>query len=149
MVAATYTAATRAGEEYRRGGRPANPNDRLDRQFVHSLVPILVGYTVAHYFSLLIFQGQMGYILASDPFGQGWNLFGTADWKMNLLVVSTSAIALVQVGSIVTGHVLGVICAHDRAVALFKGRDRARGQVPLLVTMVFYTLSGIALLVGT
>jgi hypothetical protein len=149
VVAATYTAATRAGEEYRRGGRPANPNDRLVRQFVHSLVPILVGYTVTHYFSLLIFQGQMGYILASDPFGQGWNLFGTADWKMNLLVVSTSAIALVQVGSIVTGHVLGVICAHDRAVALFKGRDRARGQVPLLVTMVFYTLSGIALLVGT
>jgi hypothetical protein len=149
VVAATDTAATRAGEQYRRGGQPVNPDDRLDRQFVHSLVPILVGYTVAHYFSLLIFQGQMGYILASDPFGQGWDLFGTADWKMNLLVVSTSAIALVQVGSIVTGHVLGVICAHDRAVALFKGRDRARGQVPLLVTMVFYTLSGIALLVGT
>jgi hypothetical protein len=149
VVAATYTAATRLGEEYRGRGQPADPDDRLDRQFVHSLVPILVGYTVAHYFSLLVFQGQMGYILASDPFDRGWNLFGTGDWKMNLLLVSTSAIALVQVGSIVTGHVLGVVCAHDRAVALFKGRDRARGQIPLLVTMVFYTLSGIALLVGT
>jgi hypothetical protein len=149
VVAATYTAATQAGEQYRRGRPPADPNDRLDRQFVHSLVPIVIGYTVAHYFSLLVFQGQMGYILASDPFDRGWNLFGTVDWKMNLVLVSTAAIALVQVGSIVTGHVLGVVTAHDRAVALFKGRDRARGQLLLLVTMVFYTLSGIALLVGT
>jgi hypothetical protein len=149
VVAATYTAATQAGEQYRRGRRNGNPNDRLDRQFVHSLVPILIGYTIAHYFSLLIFQGQMGYILASDPLGRGWNLFGTADWRMNLVLVSTTAIALLQVGAIVTGHVLGVVTAHDRAVALFKGRDRARGQLLLLVTMVFYTLSGIALLVGT
>jgi hypothetical protein len=68
---------------------------------------------------------------------------------MNLVLVSTSAIALIQVGAIVTGHVVGVVTAHDRAVALFKGRDKVRGQSPLLVTMVFYTLSGIALLVGT
>jgi hypothetical protein len=32
---------------------------------------------------------------------------------------------------------------------VFKRRDKARGQVLLLVTMVFYTLCGIALLVGT
>jgi hypothetical protein len=91
----------------------------------------------------------MGYIRASDPFDQGWNLLGTADWKMNLTLGSTSAIALIQVGAIVIGHVLGVITAHDRAVALFKGRDQLRGQYLLLTVMVFYTLSGIALLVGT
>ena len=68
---------------------------------------------------------------------------------MNLTLVSTSAIALIQVGAIVTGHILGVITAHDRAVALFKGRDQLRGQYLLLTVMVFYTLSGIALLVGT
>jgi hypothetical protein len=149
VVAITYTAATRAGQQYRRVRTAGEPDERLDRQFVHSLVPILIGYTVAHYFSLLVFQGQMGYILASDPFARGWDLFGTADWKMNLTLVSTSTIALVQVGAIVTGHVLGVIAAHDRAVALFKGRDQVRAQYLLLTTMVFYTLSGIALLVGT
>jgi hypothetical protein len=149
VVAATYTAATHAGERYRRVRRARGPNDRLDRQFIHSLVPILVGYTVAHYFSLLVFQGQMGYILGSDPFARGWDLFGTAGWKMNLVLVSTTTIALLQVGSIVSGHLLGVVTAHDRAVVLFKGRNKVRGQYPLLVTMVFYTLGGIALLVGT
>jgi hypothetical protein len=116
---------------------------------VHSLVPILIGYTIAHYFSLFLFQGQAGYILASDPFDRGWDLFGTADWKINLLLVSTTAIAVVQVCSIVTGHVLGVVVAHDRAVATFPRRNTLRGQYPLLVTMVFYTLGGIALLLGT
>jgi hypothetical protein len=149
VVVVTYTAATRASEQYRRVDAAGDPGDRPERQFVHSLVPILVGYTVAHYFSLLVFQGQAGYILASDPLERGWDLFGTADWKVNLLLVSTSAIALVQVGAIVTGHVLGVVTAHDRSVALFRGRDMLRGQYLLLVTMVFYTLSGIALLVGT
>jgi hypothetical protein len=71
VVAGTYTAATHAGERYRRPRPARGPNDRLDRQFVHSLVPILVGYTIAHYFSLLVFQGQMGYILGSDPFAMG------------------------------------------------------------------------------
>jgi hypothetical protein len=155
VVVVTYTAAIRGAERYRRvrpaaaPGGAGNPQVPLSWQFAHSLVPILIGYTVAHYFSLLVFQGQAGYILASDPLQKGWDLFGTADWKMNLLLVSTSAIALIQVGSIVTGHVLGVVAAHDRAVATFRGRDMLRGQYLLLTTMVFYTLSGIALLVGT
>jgi hypothetical protein len=149
VVAATYIGATHASEQYRRIRTAKGPNDRLEAQFIHSLIPILVGYTIAHYFSLLVFQGQMGYILASDPFGRGWDLLGTAGWKMNLVLVSTVTIALIQVGAIVTGHVLGVVCAHDRAMLVFKRRDKARGQVLLLVTMVFYTLCGIALLVGT
>ena len=149
IVVVTYTAATRAAEQYLRDRPADDPGDRPEWQFMHSLVPILIGYTIAHYFSLLVFQGQMGYILVSDPFDQGWNLFGTATWKMNLTLVSTSTIALIQVGAIVTGHILGVIAAHDRAVDLFKGRDQLRGQYLLLTVMVFYTLSGIALLVGT
>jgi hypothetical protein len=149
IVAGTYTLATLYSQRYRPKTATNDPAERMDRQFVHSLIPILVGYTIAHYFSLLIFQGQNGYILASDPLGAGWNLFGTGDWKMNLLAVSTSTIALVQVVAIVSGHILGVVTAHDRAVALLPSRDRVRGQYPLLVTMVFYTLSGIALLVGT
>ena len=149
VVAVTYTIAARASQHYLPADLANNPSDRLDRQFVHSLIPILVGYTIAHYFSLLVFQGQAGYILASDPFATGWDLFGTADWRINLVLVSTTAIALIQVGAIVSGHILGVVTAHDRAVGLFGGRDQLRGQLPLLATMVFYTLSGIGLLVGT
>lgn len=103
---------------------------------------------MSHYFSLLVFQGQAGYILASDPLGRGWDLFGTADLVINYATISTTAIALVQVAAIVTGHVIGVVAAHDRAVALFSGADKTRAQYSLLGVMVLYTVGGIALLVG-
>ncbi len=120
--------------------------------FAHTLVPIAIGYTVAHYFSLAVFQGQAGYLLATDPFGRGWDLFGSAGEPIDYLVVSTSTIALVQAAAIVTGHILGVVTAHDRAVAVLPRRGGAatrRSQYPLLAAMVLYTSVGIALLVGT
>jgi hypothetical protein len=64
------------------------------------------------------------------------------------VAVSTATIALVQVTAIVAGHLVGVVAAHDRAMATFRGRDRLRGQYLLFATMVCYTVGGIALLVG-
>ena len=129
--------------------RPYTARPDLPAAFVHCLVPIAVGYTVAHYFSLAVFQGQAGVLLATDPFGRGWDLFGTAGATIDYTVVSTRAIALVQVAAIVSGHILGVIAAHDRAVELLPRRVARRGQYPLLAAMVGYTCLGIALLVGT
>jgi hypothetical protein len=143
FVALTFTLATRLAP-----AAPTEDSTQLPGRFVHSLIPIAIGYTVAHYFSLLIFDGQFGYILASDPLDRGWDLFGMGDWLVNYLLVSTAAIAWVQVLAIVTGHVLGVISAHDRAMAVFPARNKLTGQLPLLLVMVCYTLGGVGLLVG-
>jgi hypothetical protein len=144
VVAVTYVFATRqAGHEAGADPRP------LPAAFVHSVVPIAVGYAIAHYFSLLVLDGQQAWILASDPFGTGANWFGTAHWTIDFTIVSTRVIAVTQIGAIVTGHVLGVIAAHDTAVGRFKGRAAVRGQYPLLAVMVAYTLGGVALLLGT
>ena len=144
VVAVTYVLATRAA------GRPAGADGRpLPGAFVHSVVPIAVGYAVAHYFSLLVFEGQQAWILASDPFATGADWFGTADWTVDFTRVSPRVISLVQIGAVVVGHILGVVAAHDRAIALFKGRAAVRGQYPLLAVMVAYTLGGVALLLGT
>lgn len=117
--------------------------------FAPSLVPIAIGYTIAHYFSFAVFDGQMGWILASDPFGQGWDLFGTQGDRINYTLISTEWIALVQVGAIAIGHVAGVVLAHDRAVSLFRKRHHMSAQLPLLCAMVAFTMSGIALVVGS
>jgi hypothetical protein len=144
VVSGAYLAATRQNPWARRGQKVA-----VERRFVHSLLPIAVGYTVAHYFSLVVFQGQAGYLLASDPLGRGWDLFGTAGQQINYRLVATATIAIVQVVAILTGHVLGVFIAHDRAIADYtRSRQRLRAQYPLLVVMVTYTLGGIALLLG-
>lgn len=144
VVAVTYVGATRLA------GRPAGAGPRrLPGAFVHSVVPIAVGYAIAHYFTLFMFEGQQAWIFASDPFATGADWFGTAGWLADYGRVSPRVVSLVQIGSIVVGHVVGVVAAHDRAITLFKGRAAVRGQYPLLAVMVVYTLGGVALLLGT
>ena len=116
--------------------------------FVSSLIPIALGYAVAHYFSLLILDGQTTFILASDPFNQGVNYLGTAGDNVNYTLLSPDAIAYVQVGAIVVGHILGVVLAHDRAVRLYSGDLVKRRQQPLLIVMILFTLAGVSLLLG-
>ena len=111
-----------------------------------ALIPIALAYTVAHYFTLLVNQGQYGLPLSSDPFGKGWDLFGTSDFQPSLFN-SPNAIWYVQVGVLVVGHVLGLAVAHDRAVALWgSARTAVRTQYAMLALMVLYTCTGLWLL---
>jgi hypothetical protein len=130
------------------GARAAGKGrEGLVDEFVLSLVPIALAYAVAHYFSLLVLQGQAIWRLASDPFGHGWDLFGTRDFQPNLGLLSPNTIWYVQVGALVVGHVIGLALAHDRAIALFRTPGRAlRTQYAMLVLMVAYTVGGLWLL---
>jgi hypothetical protein len=121
----------------------------LPGAFVHSLVPIAIGYAVAHYFSFAMFQGQEGVLLASDPFGRGWDLLGTSGMRIDYAFLGTGVIAGVQIGAIVLGHVLGVVSAHDRAAELFRRRQLRRAQYPMLAAMVAFTAGGIALVTAS
>lgn len=115
--------------------------------FLLSLVPIAFAYTVAHYFSLFLIQGQFTIPLASDPLGRGWDVFGTADYQPDLAVVSPELVWYVQVGALVGGHVAGLAIAHDRAVDLMRERDDAlRSQYPMLALMIVFTVGGLWLL---
>ena len=119
----------------------------LAGRFVHTLIPITFAYALAHYFSLLVFQGQAGGYLISDPLGHGSDLFGTADIRINYNVVSTNAIWYVQVGALISGHVAGLVLAHDRAVSIYrKVQDATRSQYWMLVVMVGFTSLGLWLL---
>jgi hypothetical protein len=143
LVGLTFTAATVATAS------AEVPRRRLPALFAHSVVPIIVGYMVAHYLSYFVETGQQTLIQLSDPMGTGADLFGTADWEVDYwLSTHPTFLATTKVLAVVTGHVLGVIAAHDRAVRLLPRRHQLTGQLPLLVVMVFYTVSGLYLLFG-
>jgi hypothetical protein len=140
-VVVTYTAAVEGARRLDRAPRSVR------RDFVLPLVPIAFAYIVAHYFSLFVIQGQFIYSLASDPFGKGWDLFGTVDFAPDLTIVSPETVWYVQVAALVVGHVSGLAIAHDRAVSLFQDRaDALRSQYPMLGLMVLYTVGGLWLL---
>jgi hypothetical protein len=124
----------------------------LTRTFVHTLVPISFAYVLAHYFSLLLWQSQAMVYLASDPLGNGANVFGTSNFQIDYHVISYAAIWYVQVAALVSGHVGGLALAHDRALVLYKDPEEAvRSQYWMLAVMVAFTSFGLWLLsaVGT
>ena len=119
----------------------------LGRRFAHTLVPIAAAYLVAHYFSLVAYNGQDLWRLASDPLGRGSDLFGGARSGIDYSVVSATAIWYVQVGALVLGHVAALVLAHDRALAVYgSARAAARSQLVMLAVMVGFTLLGLWLL---
>lgn len=124
------------------------PEHELGDLFGPSLVPIMVAYTVAHYFSFLAFEGQNLIRLASDPYGLGWNLFGTAQWRVNYTILSTGAIAWTQTSAIALGHMVAVLVAHDRALERFPPEIAVRSQYPMLAVMIAFTIGGLLLLLG-
>ena len=141
FVATAYLAAVRAAEAVV-GRRPP-----LTQAFLMSLVPIALVYAVAHYFSLFVLQGQFAIRLVSDPFGYGWDIFGTADYVPDLNVLAPNTVWYVQVAALVAGHVLGLVLAHDRAVTMFASvSTAARTQYAMLALMIVYTVGGMWLL---
>jgi len=144
VVALSFSLATMAT-----GVQTGVARRTLPDRFAHSVVPIVVGYLVAHYFSYFVEVGQQTVIQLSDPLSQGWDLLGTADWSVNYWISQhPTFLAVVKVLAVVTGHVLGVVAAHDRAIKLLPRRHQLTGQLPLLFVMVFYTVTGLYLLFG-
>jgi hypothetical protein len=118
----------------------------LPGMFAPSIVPIALGYVVAHYYSLLVLTGQSTVGQLADPLGTGANLLGLGGRPLLTGWVQPSFVASFQVTAIVVGHVIGVVVAHDRAVGLFPRARAVAGQLPLLALMVLFTISGLLLL---
>jgi hypothetical protein len=132
-------------------GMPTAPRapDRmtLARTFAHALIPIAAGYLVAHYFSLLVYNGQDLWRLANDPLGHGSNLFGGADSSIDYSIISATGIWYVQIVALIIGHVWALALAHDRALEVYgSARAATRSQLVMLVLMVIFTCLGLYVL---
>ncbi|MFB7465638.1 hypothetical protein ACFCZ1_19440 [Streptomyces sp. NPDC056224] len=116
----------------------SGPHPRPLTAFAHSLVPIALGYLIAHYFSLLVVEGPRTVIMA----------VGTDNASGPAPLLGPGGLAALQVVAVVTGHVLGVVAAHDRSVRLFPPAKAVAGQLPLLALMITYTIGGLSLLLN-
>lgn len=125
--------------------RPYGPGsaDRL----APGLVPLIVGYALSHYGTMLYLEGQRTAIRFNDPLGQGWNLFGFVEAAPSTTLFGfPMLVAIAQVVLIVGGHVVGVIVTHD--IALRTGPRGVAVHLPLLCAMVVFTMGGLLLMFG-
>ena len=142
FVAAYLAICAMAAALMASGGSPLE----LGRRFALTLVPIAIGYHVAHYLTFLLIQGQYIVPLLSDPFGWGWNLFGTADYRVDIAIVGARFAWYVALAAIVIGHVTAVWLAHAKAARTIPRRWEAlRSQLPLTALMVVYTFIGLSI----
>lgn len=144
VVALTFSLAAQAT-----GGVDREQRRALPGQLAHSLIPIVVGYIFAHYLSYLVERGQQAVIALADPFGRGWNLLGLAQLQVAyVLSEHPPVLAGIKVACVVTGHIVAVIAAHDRALRLLPPGHQLTGQLTMMLVMVGYTFTGLYLLFG-
>ena len=107
------------------------------------LLPIAVGYLIAHYLTYLLIDGQNILVAISDPFQQGWDLFGTAFHEASGSWLPPGLVWTAQLAAVVGGHMLGAWGGHVNAAAHAPaGTDPStirRREIPLAVVMVALT----------
>ena len=112
--------------------------------YVFSLVPIALAYNLAHFITLLLIQGQLIIPVASDPFGYGWDIFGTKGYLVNLQIISARTVWFISLAAIVLGHVISVYLAHLISLRRAASASSAmRGQIPMLALMILYTATSL------
>jgi hypothetical protein len=117
---------------------------QLMLHFAFPLVPIAFVYNIAHYYTLILSQGQYMIRIISDPFGWGWDIFGTASNTINLSLIDAGITWHFQVAVILVGHIAGVYLSHIIALRVFSTHKKAlMSQFPMLALMVLYTLIGL------
>jgi hypothetical protein len=126
------------------GGR--SPRE-IAQHFAFTLIPIAIGYHLAHYLVFLLVQGQYIIPLISDPFGWGWDLFGTAGYRVDIAVIGARFAWYTAVAAILVGHMISVYLAHITAMREFEPRRMTlRSQIPLTALMVAFTFISLSIL---
>ncbi len=138
----------------RAGTRLAKSNLSLAeafRRFAPSVLPIALGYHIAHYLTAFLVDGQYLLVALSDPLDTGADWLGLGPHYVSTGFFNTRAtvraIFLTQAAAVVAGHVLAVLLAHAVALRSFADTRRAAlSQAPLAAFMIAYTLFGLWLL---
>lgn len=121
-------------------GDKIKPLTELFVKYAYGLIPIALFYHIAHNVEHFFVESQKLVVLISDPFGYGWNMFGTAKMQLGSLLTLES-IWYTQVGLIIIGHVFGIYISHKHSHRIFENRKAAiNSQIPIIGLMVMFSV---------
>jgi hypothetical protein len=103
------------------------------------LLPVAVGYLVAHYLSFLLVNGQFIIAALNDPLLRGDNFLpGNLGFWTPGLPIPTSVLWSIQLAAVVGGHIVGAWAGHAE-MARNRGGASVAAQIPLAILMVVLT----------
>ncbi len=123
------------------------PLRRLFVDYAYALIPLGLASWIAFSFGFVLINGSYALGVLSDPFGWGWNLFGTADAPWTPLW--PTVIGFLQVGTLVGGLLFAVNITYR--IARQHSADHRRAFVatlPITGFMAAITLAFLGLCVG-
>ena len=119
------------------------------RPLLAGLIPIAVGYLIAHYLTFVLFDGQRIVLTLTDPLGLGWDLLGVGEFEPATAWLPGAVAWSLELVAVVGGHVIGAWAGHtvalrdaadpDGTVPETVARSVRRRQVPLALLMVGLT----------
>lgn len=115
-------------------------------QYAYALLPVALFYHLAHNAGHLFLEGGALGAALSDPFGWGWDLFGTADILPGPLLAGPGLLAL-QVACLVVGQAYAALVALRVSRRLFGGQRPARALAPVLAFTLLLSALNLWLLV--
>ena len=143
IIAVAYLAATRIVAAIANRG----PADTA-RLFAPVLLPVGLGWSVAHYITAFLIDVQNFYALLSDPLGKGWDVFGTIDYAINQQLLTPTQTGVLQSIVVGGGCIWGAVITHDIAFAHYRGRTAVRATYPFAVLLIASAVGAIWLLLG-
>lgn len=119
---------------------------RLFMSYAYALLPIAMSYHLAHNAEHLLLEGPKLLPMLSDPFGWGWDLFGTAQLDP-VPLITLEGLWCVQVFFILGGHMYGLFISEKVTRRLVSERGLAfRTQLPMLLAMISFSVFSLWLL---
>ena len=125
----------------------AVPVRQLFVSFAYTTVPLGLAAWVAFSFSFVLINVSYAIPVLSDPFGWGWNLFGTAGYRWTPYF--PELLPYLQVPVLAVGLMLSIRLGHRIALENFgNAAEASRAALPVSVFLTAVTLALVWLYIG-
>lgn len=109
----------------------------------YPLLPLALGYHLAHNALHFFYEGSKLFRLISDPFGWGWDIFGTAQSPLTMLI-PIEILWVVQVVLVLAAQISGVFLIR-RALFRMLGNRRQMQRAFVAAALLLMVMSFISL----
>jgi len=109
--------------------------------FAYPLIPLALLFHLSHNVFHLFGEGKNLIIVSSDPFGWGWDIFGTRGYRLET-ILSFDMIYYIQIAFAIAGFAYALYLCRRTSMNDFAGR----GLIPLSILIVCLTIIYIVML---